>query len=548
MSSSSNVGRRIVRAGVAVAIGHVLFKLAGLIQAAVMGRALTKDVYDVVYGFAFENCIFTLFLIGEEVIGPAVMPMFMRELDSDGGERSAWSFTQAVLRLQTLLLLGVVALLMAAPEGFVRVFTHWTAAKTPEAFDLAASSVRALAPALLGLSLASTTYVVLNAYKRFFLAAFADAVWKLCVAGLLLLAVLFAPGRVRQFLMVGLVAGSLLKLATHAVGLWDKRAFWWSRADFRHPALRRLLWLMLPLVVGVVFAKWRDVFNNVNVLSSLSEAGLIQANSMGKKLQGAIAMLVPYTLSIAMFPFLCEMVDRDARVELGALLTRSGRMLVSVLLPLAAIVAVVAVPLTGLLFGGGHFDALAVSRTAVSTACYTFVLPAAAVEMLLMQAFFAHRRMVSLTIAGMAFSTLSMGVSYWAVVVRGWQGSLALAAVAGGFTLSRWLKTVTLIGLLRRDAPVFPAGETLWFLARAAGVSALGAAAAWGGMRLVVAAGATGGGKVGLMLQLVAAGACAAVGFVAGCGLCRVREPREMLDWALAKVRRRRGKPQDATL
>jgi hypothetical protein len=40
---------------------------------------------------------------------------------------------------------------------------------------------RTLGPAVIGLSLGSTTYVLLNGYKRFFLAAFGDAVWKFAV-------------------------------------------------------------------------------------------------------------------------------------------------------------------------------------------------------------------------------------------------------------------------------------------------------------------------------------------------------------------------------
>lgn len=536
---SSKLSSAILRASVLVVVGHVLFKVAGLAQAMVMGRALPKETYDVVYGFAFEKCIFAIFLVGEQVIGPALMPLFMRELDSDRGERSAWSLAHVVLWVQAIVLAIGVALLVAVPEGVVGAMTRWTTAKAPEAFDLAVASVRSLSPALVGLSLASTTYVILNAYKRFFLASFADAAWKFSSAGFLLAALLVAPGRVRQYLVAGLLAGSVLKLSTHLVGLRDKRHLFAMRPDFRHPALRDLGKLMVPLLVGVVFATWRDVFNDVTVLSGLRESGLIQANSMGRKLQGSIAMLLPYTLSIAMFPFLCELVDRRDNAKLGELLTKSGRMLLILLLPLAAVVAVVAKPLTALLFKGGQFGDVAVSRTALSTLCYTFVLPASAIEMLLMQAFFAHRRMVSVTVAGIVFSLLSMGISYWAVVAAGWQGSWALVAVAGGFTLSRWLKTLALVVLLRRDAPVFPTLPTTGFLARTLLVSGLCAGAAYGGVAAVRQV--VGTGLLAALLQLAVAGTMAAAGFVAGCALIRVREPREMLDWALARLRRKQA-------
>ncbi|HRU70862.1 MAG TPA: hypothetical protein P5111_07270, partial [Kiritimatiellia bacterium] len=71
-----NLESRIVKAGVFVLIAHILFKLAGLIQAKVMGHYLPQATFDVVYAFAFENCIFMLFLIGEEVLGPAFLPVF----------------------------------------------------------------------------------------------------------------------------------------------------------------------------------------------------------------------------------------------------------------------------------------------------------------------------------------------------------------------------------------------------------------------------------------------------------------------------------------
>jgi hypothetical protein len=54
----TSLEKRIFRAGTLVLIAHVLFKLAGLIQAKAMGHYLPPATFDVVYAFAFENCIF----------------------------------------------------------------------------------------------------------------------------------------------------------------------------------------------------------------------------------------------------------------------------------------------------------------------------------------------------------------------------------------------------------------------------------------------------------------------------------------------------------
>ena len=226
----------------------------------------------------------------------------------------------------------------------------------------------------------------MNGYKRFFLAAFGDAVWKFCVVFFLAIGALFSKESATT-LMWGLVAGSLCKVATHLFGLRDKLPQFRFALNLRHPAFKRLCWLALPLLAGILMAKVRDEVNNVYLLSALDESGLMQANSMGRKLQSTFLFLIPYTLSVAVFPFFCELVDQDDQKQLGALLTRFGRMLLALFIPTAVLIAVIALPLTAVIFKGGHFDATAVLRTSVSLTFYTCVLPAAAIEALVMQAF-----------------------------------------------------------------------------------------------------------------------------------------------------------------
>lgn len=540
---SSSLERRILRAGLLVLIAHGLFKIAGLAQTWAMGHYLTKREYDG-FAFAFENCLFGVFLIGEEVIGPAMMPLFMRRLD-DGDECGAWRFANTFLVLQVLLLVPAVLLIMSFPDVLVRICTQWSEGSRPEMMALGAQRVHSLAPALLGLSIGSTTYVLLNAYKRFFLAAFGDAVWKFAAAaGLIGAAVLWDKGLAARGLVLGLLAGSVLKVVTHLYGMRDKLHLLRPRLALSDPALKRLLWLMLPLLAGIVFAKVREMVNNVYVLSGIHSDGWIQANSMGRKLQGSINWLVPYAFSIAVFPFFCELVDRKDEAQMGRVITRSGRMLLAVFIPFAAVVAVLARPLTGLVFAGGYFDAEATRRTAISLACYMLALPASAIETLVMQAFFAHRRMVAITVAGIVFSSLSMLISWAGLKTCGQNGPLLLGVIAGGFTVTRWLKSLVLVKMMKSHTPsAFPLRKTLGFLARLGIVALLMAAAAgacaWGAAA-VVAGHLHLKARVLELLRLAAGSMGALAVGAAACAALRVYEPREMLQWAVRKAQSRR--------
>jgi putative peptidoglycan lipid II flippase len=544
--ASSSFTGRFLKAGVAVGAALLLFKLAGLFQSMAIGWFLPKATGDV-YVFAFENCIFALFLLGDGVIAPALMPVFMRTRDEGPeGERRAWRFAGAFLTWQFLLLIAAVALLMAFPESVVRLLTSWTPENRPDKFALAVTTVRRLAPTLLGLSLGSTTYALLNAHKRFFLAAFGDAAWKFtAVAALFLFA--SRTDDPASVLIAGLVCGSVAKLLLHLWGLRDKLRLLRPSLVVRTEEFRSFALLALPLVIGVVFAIVRDNVNYVYFPSLLTD-GMMQANSWGSKLEKVLVMLVPTTLSIAAFPFFCEMAERGDRAVFGEFITKTGRQLLALFLPFAAVIAILAEPLTNFVFGGGKFDFISVQRASLAMACYTFALPAVAVETILMKAFFASRRTVAVSVLGIVFSTLSMFISWGGSRLFRENELLVLGIIAGGFALTRWMKTVSLVVLFRRSAPAFPAAETASFLARLALASAFIAGAAyvgrmpgrWLGHIPPPPHGASIPEWFADLVQLGLGGLAALVALVAAFALLRIREPLELVR-AVRSARRRRG-------
>ncbi len=544
--ASSSFTGRFLKAGVAVGAALLLFKLAGLFQSMAIGWFLPKATGDV-YVFAFENCIFALFLLGDGVIAPALMPVFMRTRDEGPeGERRAWRFAGAFLTWQFFLLIAAVALLMAFPESVVRLLTSWTPENRPDKFALAVTTVRRLAPTLLGLSLGSTTYALLNAHKRFFLAAFGDAAWKFtAVAALFLFA--SRTDDPASVLIAGLVCGSVAKLLLHLWGLRDKLRLLRPSLVVRTEEFRSFALLALPLVIGVVFAIVRDNVNYVYFPSLLTD-GMMQANSWGSKLEKVLVMLVPTTLSIAAFPFFCEMAERGDRAVFGEFITKTGRQLLALFLPFAAVIAILAEPLTNFVFGGGKFDFISVQRASLAMACYTFALPAVAVETILMKAFFASRRTVAVSVLGIVFSTLSMFISWGGSRLFRENELLVLGIIAGGFALTRWMKTVSLVVLFRRSAPAFPAAETASFLARLALASAFIAGAAyvgrmpgrWLGHIPPPPHGASIPEWFADLVQLGLGGLAALVALVAAFALLRIREPLELVR-AVRSARRRRG-------
>jgi putative peptidoglycan lipid II flippase len=468
--SHHNLAEKVVKASLSVGAAHVLFRLSGLILSLTAAACFGKEEYEAVFTVAF-GMVWYLFLTGEELIGPAFLPVFMKAKDAEG-EKAAWDFTNALLTLQSLILFAVILVVICFPDFFIQQILDqdkWN--DTQARYTLLRQSLLIMIPALFFFSLGSTTYMLLNGYKKFFLAALGDAAWKFTAIGAALAGTLLLGGGIKA-LCFGVLVGSSVKIATHLTGLRGRLT--WFRPNFRwnNPHLKAFLLLVAPLIVGILFAKFRDVYNNLYLPSHL-QSGMLQARDLSTKLGSTLAMIVPFTLQIALFPFLCELVDRDDKKKLGEVLTHSSRMLLSVFTPLAVALAAAAAPLAFLIFYRGKMDFDVTCWVGLGMSVYLFVLPAMALENILMQGCFANRKMVAMTVLGITCSILSMLGGWIFIVQMDWSGIRALVVIIGSFVASRWIKSALLILVMKRALPIFAWRETTSFVLRLGTVSVL---------------------------------------------------------------------------
>jgi putative peptidoglycan lipid II flippase len=474
----SGTGRHIFRASLVVMAAHVIFKIAGLAQMRVLGHYCDDVTLDI-FLFSFNSVLWSLFLIGEESLGPAFLPLFKGELDTRG-EDAAWRFAGTVLSLQLVLLGVAITVVMLFPEQVLSYLTEWEdKAQNPRYLEEGPSYVRWMAPALLFLSTGSLTYLLLNSYKRFFFAALGDAMVKFGIIAAVLVGAALSEEWM-LWLVVGVLVGAAGKIGLHLVGGRREIPRIRFNLDVRSDAFRKLMILIAPLLIGIVFAKVRDVFNDAWALSEVGEEGLVAANRFGRAIFNSVGWLVPYSVSIAMFPFLCELVDRDDRPELARLVTAGMHIIWVLVMPVAAIVVALSFPLSRLLFETGRFDLEACSLAATANAAYTLVLPFFALEYVLMQTYFSNRRMVAPIVMGLVFSSVAMGISYLGIVHYGATGAAALMVVAGGYTVSRTGKVIALAVFLKRYIPELPLRHAAWFVFRMLVAGALAGCTAYG--------------------------------------------------------------------
>ncbi|HHN46943.1 MAG TPA: hypothetical protein ENN09_05825 [Planctomycetes bacterium] len=548
----AGAGGKIIRATAAVMTAHGLLKVLGLVLTSTLGGVYgVKSAEMDVYATTFTGIMLAVYFIFEKTLSPAFLPLFMERKDQ-GDEAGAWRFASTVINVQGLLLLVAVGVIMLFPERFIMLVTQWRVegdAEGAKRLTLASGMLRLMAPGLVGLSVAAMTYMLLNGYKRFFVAAFGEGTLKIIV--LLSICVPLAArkldigGASLMYVGAGVLVGSWGKLATHIFGLGRKAGYYRPVIDYKDPMFRRLLILAAPLLIGIVLASVRDLFNNIWVLSGL-ESGIIACNDFGKKIYSTIGFLAPTAVSIAMFPFFCEMVDRDDMETLGRTITQSLRIILFLFVPMSAGVMVVSVPIARVIYQHGNAAYMETMMAGTANAAYMAGLAFWAAEMILMQAFFSNRRTITPVVVGLVWSTVSMLISYIGIVVLKVEGIGALVVVAGGVAFARAAKTVTLALILRLRVPIFRGGGSLLYFLKLALLTAGTAAAVYGtklGYERI--SGVSADTAAGFRLKIMLLGEVAVAGLAGFCALVglglllRMEEIPAVYRWAMEKLKRR---------
>jgi len=488
-----------------------------------------------------------VFTIAQQSVAPAFLPVFMGELNK-GDKKGAWRFASTVLVFVVLLALCAALAAVAFPSAWYGFSETITGMSTPVAAEgLLRAQVPLMAPAFIAIAASVVTYMILNGHKRFFWAQAAEGVMRLVTIAAIAYALFtgLTGTRAAAAIGVGVSLGCFARLATHFIAM-GREAFAFRAPSFASPATKRFAWLIAPLLAGILLAQVRDLVNNYAVLFPLR--GLVTANGNGRTLFTAMANLVPWALGVAMFPYFCELVDRDDLPRLGEILTRSGRVLALFFFAFGGAVAVMSKPFIYVIYGStGKLDATDLALAALANSCYIVVLPAYALEKLVMQGFFSNRKMVVPTVLGAIFSFLSIGISVFGIRVLGLAGAGALAVVALGYTASRYLKTIALVAALKRHVPMFPARESLVFFFKAVIVCAVAAGSAWGvrvlyesRFPLVDVLGR--GTKRMLMVvgaEIAIGGAVSIAAALAAIKLLKMEELRWIVEW----IRKKRSRP-----
>ena len=516
-----SVAYRIVRGMFVVLFFWLFWKFGGFLLNAVVGRVYGAGPESDAYFFAAQSVVFLLiFSRLMAILVPSFTPVFIEE-KNERGEEAAWDFASTVINL---LMVGAAIVMLifyvyAEPitDTLVRGFGD-------EARALGIRLLRWILPGAALMMLYLPVRAVLNSYKVFSYPSAAEAAQKLIWAvglyvtyrflhlGVLAVAAGFLTGTaglmaislfgIRRYAghyrlrLPGLSWGRLLKetliggafvvgtiavltvlgrslpedlkyrdiiqLSVVLAAVMGFTGQIWYRARGRDGVMARFATLAAPLLVSTVFAAYRDVITYY--FQSFAARGVFSDIEFARRIVFVPTTVVAYALSVAMFPYLCELASKKDHAVLGNIVTKATRMLALGFVPLTVMTIILAGPVSRLVLDRGTWAPLHLRYTAVALALLAIGLIIYAWEYIIMQGYYSLQRMWAPALMGIIATIFQF--SFLAIPIYGLGYDYPvqiffLAALA--YPVSRYFKNLILLVMLRRHVPILPPRETALF-------------------------------------------------------------------------------------
>ncbi len=446
---------RIARSA-ALVIGLLAFaKLFGLIEKWVgLDRFGVTSAWDT---FAAANQIpEQLFnLIAGGALAYAFIPIFGTFLTKDDQD-GAWKLASNVLNTIFLaaIILSIIVFFTApwlianvVAPGFKNPFVDLGSPLNSSFFhsvfhpDLVAQSanlMRILLLSLLIFSISGLCTGILHTYQRFLLPTLAPILFD---AGNLFGVAVLA----RYFGVYGAAMGAVIGAALHfgiqVPGLLRVRAKWRPILNWRDPALRQVITLMIPRAIGLALI-------NVNALIATNIASTLGSGSVASYNRGWSLMQLPETLigtamGIVIFPTLATLsAAGDLRGKRDAM-SGALRFILIASIPAAVAMIVAGRPLVGVLEGGA-FDSGSGDRVFRVLQFFALAIVTHSAVEVVARSFYADKD--TITPLWVALFTAAIN---WALA---WQlsGVLGAAGLAFANSLAVGVEMLSLIVILRR--------------------------------------------------------------------------------------------------
>jgi putative peptidoglycan lipid II flippase len=428
-------GRAIAMAGVIVVAGVVLSRLIGWLRTAVFLAEFggtSKNLDSFYNAFRLPDTLFQLVAAG--AIGSALVPVASALLDKGEAER-AKRLIATMANLMVLALVPLAVVIWVAAPSIVAVLLPTS---DHAQLDLRVGMTRLMLLSPIFLAVGSVMSAGLNSIGIFGAPALAPNVYNIAI---IVCAVALTPFLGIYALATGVVVGAAGLVLTQ-VSAVRNTGLYRPRLYLGDPAVRETLLLMAPRALGlgatqIVFLVTTYFADTIKIAGPVT-----WYNSAFTALQIPVG-LIGVPLGIVLLPPLSRAVAGGDDARFRRLVDQSLRLLLFVVVPLTAVMMVLAVPTLAVLYQHGAFNADATASTATIYEVFLLGLVAHVMIALLAPVFYAGkdtRTPVSAALVAVAVDVVAAIVLFPFMHLEGLALAIGLGAWAEVFLLVAFME------------------------------------------------------------------------------------------------------------
>lgn len=450
----------IARSTLIVAIFFGLEKLLGFLRQVIIARqfGLSPELDAFNAANNIPDLIFALISGGALAI--AFIPVLTEYLDKSG--RSAmWDLFSRVANLVFLVTAGLSILVAIFASQLVSWRLGIAPGFTANQQALVADLMRLNLIATLLFSLSGLAIAGLQSNQHFFLPALAPSMYDLgTLFGVLILAPVsgyqIGPVQLPAYgmgiygLVYGTILGAALFLGVQIPGLLRYQFRWAPRIDLHNPGVRKVLALMLPRALTVLFIY--TIFLIQDNLASRLETGAISSLVYGWLFMQVPETLIGTAIATVLLPTLSEQIVRGTRDAFQSTLNTTLRVILALTIPSAILVALVIPAAVGIL----DFDAAGTRMVTWVSRFFLLGLIGHSLLEVAVRSFYAQQNartpLITAALNAVIFTVLGIALAF----------SLGASGIALANSLAFTSQAILLLVLLNRQfAGVLKVGGTL---------------------------------------------------------------------------------------
>ncbi len=504
-------GRRLARSTAIFSLATGVSRVLGLVREIVASYYFGAAGKVNAFTIAFQVPNLFRALVADFALSPAFVPVFT-ELLEKGERRRAWRVASSLFWLVLLILGALTALFILLAPWIIRPFGDPGGDRA-----LAVGLSRVLFPIVALLGVSGIVVGILNSYEHFTVPALTPVFWNAAIIGGLVIGVPQADTTdAKLYVYAGsIVVGTVIQVLLPIPWLRGLDGRLRVLIDWHDPAVWRVLRLMVPVMLGLGLINFNVVIDSAFasrlIDPSLAPTAIDKAFRLYMLPQGMFSVAIATVL----FPSLARFAARGDEAGFRRTVGLGVRQIAFMLVPASAVSAVLAEPITRLVFQRGAFEPSQTPVVAGALAAFSAGLFFNGTMLLLNRAFFSLQSNWIPT--WVALGNLGLNAALDAAFYRFGTWGIPLATsvvnVAG---------TVTLFLLLRRRLGRLELRETADSIVRIITASAAVAGVSYGVWFLIdQAAGRSFGGQVASVGTALAAGVAV---YLLACRALKVRE------------------------